>query len=125
MILLPQTGHPSKIKIRVISHNGRSALTGLRFKSRRNDHATGLTEGELALVFGVAKETDLMMPGRLQGCQASNHPRGITAQTPAKPINQRSERQRHRDEPVRGGYLAAEALSALITFSVMSCLGLM
>jgi hypothetical protein len=61
----------------------------------------------------------------LQGGQASDHPIGITDQTPAKPINQRGKRQGHRVEPVRRGYLAAEALSALMTFSVMSCLGLM
>jgi hypothetical protein len=61
----------------------------------------------------------------LQGGQASDHPIRITDQTPAKPINQGGQRQGHRVEPVRRGYLAAEALSALMTFSVMSCLGLM
>jgi hypothetical protein len=60
----------------------------------------------------------------LQGSQASDHPSGVTAQTPTEPIDQCGERQRHKVKPVRRAYLAAEALSALMTFSVMSCLGL-
>jgi hypothetical protein len=77
------------------------------------------------LVLGVTEKTDLIMLGRLQRGQASDDPIGVTAQTPAKPIDQRGKRQRHWVEPVKRGYLPAEALSALITFSVMSCLGLM
>ena len=77
------------------------------------------------MVFGVAEKTDLVLPSRLQGGQAGDDPIGVTTQTPTQLINQRGKRQRHRVKPVKRDYLATEALSALMTFSVMSCLGLM
>ena len=124
MDLLPQTCQAREIKVRVIGDDGRSTQTGQRFKSWRHDHTTCLAGSELVLVFGVAEKANLIMLGRLQRGQASDDPIGVTAQTSTKPIDQRGKRQRHWDEPVKRGYLAAEALSALITFSVMSCLGL-
>ena len=66
-----------------------------------------------------------MGPSRLQGGQTNDHPSGVTTQTPTQPIHQRGKRQRHGVERVKRAYLATEALSALMTFSVMSCLGLM
>jgi len=85
--LLPQTGQSRKVHIRVVGHDDGTPLTGLSFKNGRHDHATGLTCSELDTVFGVAEETDLVGPGRMQGGQASDHPIGVTAQTPAKSIN--------------------------------------
>ena len=122
---LPQTGQSRKVHIRVVGHDDGTPLTGLSFKNGRHDHATGLTCSELDTVFGVAEETDLVGSGRLQGSQARDHPIGVTIQKSAKPINQRSKGQKHKVKPVRRTYLVAEALSALMTFSVMSCLGLM
>src|SRR6185369_5288079 len=85
-----------------------------------HNHAGRPGGGQLLLKSGVAEETQFDRGGGLQRCQAFDLPLGVAAKLTAERINNRAKSQCHtRACP----YFAA--LSALITLSVMSCLGLM
>ena len=69
----------------------------------------------MLLVAGIAEKTQLLAGGAVQGRQALDRPAGVAAELAAERFNYRAEAKLHT-------YLVP--LSALITLSVMSCLGL-
>ena len=60
--------------------------------------------------------------GGLERCQPADQRVGVTVELATQGIDDGAKPQRHT---MRAGYLPPEAFSALITFSVMSCFGLM
>ena len=121
--LLPQTRQPGKIKIRVIGHDHRTANMGQCLKSRGHDDTACCTFSQLVLVLGTAQKSDLMRLCGLEWRQAFNGQIRRSGQSPTKTLNNRRECQRHSTESGKDDHLPTEALRALMTLSVMSCLG--
>jgi len=89
---------------------------------RGQDHSTSLTGVELRPVARLTQETDVMRSCRMQGRQALNQLFWRAVQLPSQTVNNEAQTQCTTDA-CPSDHLPA--LRALMTLSVMSCLGLM
>ena len=120
--------------IRIVHHNARTALQGSIADRACNDHAACCRLRELAEVLWVAEKGQVVRTRRFQGGQSVNQQLRIAQQFGWCPISQQpgdvGKFERHAvpafftlmHARATEGYFVA--FSALITLSVMSCLGL-
>ena len=126
--LLPEAGQPGEVQIGLIGDDAGPPLTGRRTESGRHDHAASLCQRQLLLVFGMAQKTDGVGRSRLQWGDAGHAQRRVSDEFAAECLNNLPQMQDHACHPAHLPVLPEAALAAfkaLITLSVMSCLGLM
>jgi hypothetical protein len=124
---LPQLREAREIKVGVSRENERPARGRGLSHGRCNDHAGGLGGRQLLLVFGMAQEAERIGLCILERRKPLDGQRRVPVKLAPKGADNGSELQSHADSrrylPAEGA--AVEAFRALITLSVMSCLGLM
>ncbi|MNT26161.1 hypothetical protein D3C72_1617190 [compost metagenome] len=129
MVRFPQLRQARKVVVRVgrddVGATRRDSLT----HGGRHDDTGRLGGGQFLLVFGMAQEAERIGLCILKRREPLDGQRGISMKLAPEGVNDGSELQRHagsrRYLPAAGAEEPTDALSALITLSVMSCFGLM
>jgi len=118
----PHLSHPGEIQVGVFSDDTGPARTCRSLEFGRNDDAQCPRCRQLLPIPGIADKTQLARLRRSQGAKSTQNGVAVAVQYAPQGIDNISEGQRHTNT-ASNGYLTP-AFSALITLSVMSCLGL-
>jgi hypothetical protein len=120
----PELGQLCKVQIRLIGQDTGAASNGLGAQLGTYDDTSGLGMRELLLVLGMAEKAHLPDSSRFKWRNSGYFLRWVAMKLPPQGTNNQTEVQAHASTALDLNYLTLPEFSALMTFSVMSCLGL-